>query len=238
MDNKLKPYYISMRDEVEHERQFYSEELKKSDWKPLKEAGEVFLIHAYSHRFKISQIVHKLRERYGPSVPELEVFGNDEYKEKYSQFYLNLAVGLELLFKSILLKKGTKINRQLKKSTNYILNPEQTISFGIIINEYLDEIFPKLISTTVEEIKDILELINLRRNNIAHCSKRSHGSYAHEYRFSYITLYIYEKFFYGENQELTALFLKSIDRSKVTLQSVDFKPLKIKSRSLRKSNAP
>ena len=233
----MKQYYIPMKDEVEYERQFYSEELKKSDWKPLKEAGEMFLIHAYSHRFEISPVVYKLRECYGPSVPELEVFGDDEYKIKYAQFNLNLAIGLELLFKSILLKKGTKINRQLKKGINYILNPERTISFGIIINEYLNEIFPKLSSTTVEEIKDILELINLRRNNIAHCSKRSHDSYAHEYRFSYITLYIYEKFFYGENLKLTELLLKSINRSKVT-QGADFKPLKIKPRSLRKSNSP
>ena len=231
-NNKVNPYYLSMKDEVEYERQFYSEELKESDWKYLKEAGEMFLIHAYFHRFKISRIVHKLRERYGPSVPELEVFGNDEYDEKYGQFYLNLAVGLELLLKSILLKKGKKINRSLKGDPDSSLNPEMTISFGYIIDRHLKKIFPRLIEDSLEEIKDTLKLVNLRRNNIAHSSKKSHDSYAHEYRFSYITLYIYEKFFYGENSELTKLLLKSLARSKVTT-GADFKPLRIKPRSPR-----
>ncbi len=228
----MKKYYISMKDEIEYEKQFYSEELKRTDWKFLKEAGEMFLIHAYSHRFKISQIVYKLRERYGPSVPELEVFGGDEYDEKYSQFYLNLAVGLEILLKSILLKKGVKINRLLKDDPGNNLNPEMTIQFGAIIDRHLKRIFSKLSKSSLEEIKDTLKLINLRRNNIAHRSKKSHDSYAHEYRFSYITLYIYESFFYRENLELTELLLKSIDRSIVT-QGADFKPLKIKPRSLR-----
>jgi len=188
----------------------------------LKEAGEIFLIHAYSHRFQISPVVYKLRERYGHSVPELEVFGDKEYKIKYGQFNLNLAIGLELLLKSIVLKKGERIN----------LGPERTILFSTLINKYLSRIFPKLGKNTFEEIQDTLKLINLRRNNIAHCSKKSHDSYAHEYRFSYITLYIYEKFFYGENLELTELLLKSLNRSQVT-QGNDFEPLRIKPRSLR-----
>ena len=219
----MKQYYISMKDEFEYERQFYSEELKKSDWKPLKEAGEMFLIHAYSHRFQISQVAYKFAKPYGADASRLEVFGDTDYKIKYSQFYLNLAVGLELLLKSILLKEGVKIH----------LKPEKTISFGDVIKKHLKKIFPKLIEITFQEIKETLRLINLRRNNIAHRSKKSYDSYAHEYRFSYITLYIYEKYFYGENSELTELLLKSLDRSKVTQQSVDFKPLKIKPRSLR-----
>ncbi len=230
----MKQHYVSMKDEVEYERQFYSEELKKSDWEFLKEASEMFLIHAYSHRFEISPVVYKLRERYGPSVPELELFGGKEYTIRYAQFNLNLAIGLELLFKSILLKKDIKINRRLRRDINDAIDPKHTISFGYIIKEHLNSVFPRLCNTTVREIKDTLKLINNRRNNIAHCSKKSYDSYSHEYRFSYITLYIYEKYFYGENSELTELLLKSLDRSKVTQQSVDFKPLKIKPRSLGK----
>ena len=114
-----------------------------------------------------------------------------------------------------------------------ILDREHTISFGTIINKHLKSVFPNLIDETREEIENTLRLINLRRNNIAHCSKKSYDSYAHEHRFSYITLYIYEKYFYGQNPELTDLLLKSINRSKVT-QGSDFKPLKIMPRSLRK----
>jgi hypothetical protein len=208
-DNKMKPYYVSIKDEFQEEKDFYFEELNKKDWKRLRESSELFLVHAYSHLFKIPPAGY-------------EVFGDTDYKIKYSQFYLNLAIGLELLLKSILLKKGKKIS----------FNPEKTIPFGQIIEKHLTTIFPKLTETTLEEIKYTLKLVNLRRNNIAHRSKRSRDSYLHEHKFSYITLYIYEKFFYGENQELTALLLKSIDRSRVT-QGSDFKPPRIKPRSLR-----
>jgi len=228
----MKPYYLSIEDELQEEKEFYAEELSKEDWKFLKEAGEMFLIHAYLHRFKISKVANKLAERYGGDPSQFEVFGDAEHKEKYRQLYLNLALGLEILLKSILLKKGEKINTPLKDDPENRLDPGRTIEFSTIINRRLKRIFPKLSKNTRQEIRDTLRLINLRRNNIAHCSKRSRDSYAHEYRYSYITLYIYERFFYGENQELTALLLKSIDRSRVT-QGLDFKPLKIKPRSLR-----
>jgi hypothetical protein len=192
-DNEMKQYYLSIKDELQEEEKFYSEELGKADWGPLKEASEMFLIHAYSHRFQISQSAYKLAERYGADPSQFEVSGDNEYKIRYGQFYLNLAIGLELLLKSILLKKGKKINRPLKKSDSG-LDQERTILFSVIIKEYLDKVFPQMSETTIEEIKLTLKLINLRRNNIAHRSKKSHDSYAHEYRFSYITLYIYENF--------------------------------------------
>ena len=209
-DNKMKPYYLSVGSDLQEEQEVYAEELRKKDWEYLKKSSEIFLIHAYSHLFK-------------SPLAGYEVFGDTNYKIKYGQFYLNLAIGLELLLKSVLLKKGVKIN----------LRPERTIQFSYIIEKHLNKIFPKLNKTTLEEIKDTLKLVNLRRNNIAHCSKRSRDSYAHEHRFSYITLYIYEEFFYGDNPELKSLLLESISRSKVTTGS-DFKPLKIRPRSLRR----
>ena len=212
VNNKMTRYYISMEEELQYERKDYTEELKEKDWEYLKESGELFLIHAFSHLFV-------------PPV-DYEVFGDTNYKIKYSQFYLNLAVGLELLLKSILLKRGVKINLSL----------ERTIQFSRIIEKHLDKIFPGLTQNTIEEIKHTLELINVKRNNIAHRSKRSYDHYAYEHRFSYITLYIYEEFFSGENPELTKLLLKSINRSKITVGS-DFKQLRIKPKSLRKRNS-
>ena len=206
-------YYISMEEELQYERKNYTEELKEKDWRYLKESGELFLIHAFSHLFETPLVGY-------------EVFGDTNYKIKYSQFYLNLAVGLELLLKSILLKRGVKIN----------LSPERTMQFGRIIEKHLGKIFPRLRQNTLREIKHTLELINVKRNNIAHRSKRSYDHYAYEYRFSYVTLYIYEEFFYGENPELIKLLLKSIDRSEITMGS-DFKPLQIKPKSLRKQTS-
>lgn len=209
-DTKMTRYFISMEEELQYERKSYAEELEEKDWQYLKESGELFLIHAFSHLFEVPPVGH-------------EVLGDTNYNIKYSQFYLNLAVGLELLLKSILLKRGVKIN----------LSPERTIQFGRIIEKHLDKIFPRLSQNTLKEVKHTLELINVKRNNIAHRSKRSYDHYAYEHRFSYITLYIYEEFSHGENPELIKLLIKSIDRSKITTGS-DFKQLRIKPKSLRK----
>ena len=120
--NEMKPYYVSIKEELQDEEKFYAEELRKTHWQYLKEAGELFLIHAYLHLFKTS-------------TADYEVFGDTNYKIKHGQFYLNLAVGLELLLKSILLKKGEKINRTLKKGTNSNLNPEKTSQNDQIKND-------------------------------------------------------------------------------------------------------
>ncbi len=213
----MKTYHLSLEDELQEEKNIYDEELRKRDWTYLKQSSELFLIHAYSHLFEVPPAGY-------------EIFGDANYRTKYRQFYLNLAVGLELLLKSILLKKGTNINRSSKKGAQF------TLGFGEIIDKHLNKVFPKLSKNTIEDIKNMLRLINLRRNNIAHRSKRSLEHYAHEYRFSYITLYIYEEFFHRESQELEERLLQSIKRAKVD-RGADFKPLRIKPKSLREHAA-
>ena len=148
---------------------------------------------------------------------------SDEDKTKYGQFYLNLAVGLELLLKSILLKKGIEVNVTVKR----------TMQFSYIIEWHLDRILSGLSTNTLSEMKTTLNLINEKRNNIAHRSKRIYEHYAYEHRFSYATLYIYERFFYGQNESLVRLLLKSIDRSRIT-SGIDFKPMRITPKSLRR----
>ena len=204
----MKQYYISIEEELDYEGKFYAEELLKEDWHYIEEEAELFLLHAFSHLFEIP-------------VKGYELLGSDEHKVKYSQFYLNLAVGLELLLKSILLKKSIRINRSVKK----------TMQFSYIIEHYLDKILPRLSINTLNEMKTTLMLINEKRNNIAHRSKRIYEHYAYEYRFSYVTLYIYERFFYGKNKLLTELLLTSIERSRIT-GGTDFKPMRIKPKSL------
>ncbi len=207
----MKQYYISIEEELDYEAKLYAEELLKEDWPYIKEEAELFLIHAFSHLFETS-------------VKGYEVLGSDEHKTKYSQFYLNLAVGLELLLKSILLKKGIGVNRTVTR----------TIPFSRIIERHLDGILSGLSTNTLSEMKATLMLINEKRNNIAHRSKRIYQHYAHEYRVSYATLYIYERFFYGQNEALTKLLLKSIERSRITV-GTDFKPMRLTPRSLRRN---
>jgi len=233
---KQKQYYISMQEDFREEEKFYSGQLEKSDWKHLKKASELFLVHAYLHLFEILEVANKIFGSSDIDTSRVRVFGDDQDTIKYQQYYLNLAVGLELLCKSILLRKGIKINIPVKKATHLTLDSDRTISFGTIISEHLRDIFPTLIDDTVKEIEYTLRLINLKRNNLAHCAKKSYDSYAYEHRFSYITLYIYEKHYYGQNQKLTSLLLKSLKRPKDT-QNIDYKPLRIMPRSLREGDS-
>jgi hypothetical protein len=150
----MKPYYVSIKDEIQDEENFYTEEYKDADYVYLNESSELFLVHAYTH------LLFNLNNGF-------EIFRDTNYQIKYGQFYLNLAIGLELLLKSILLKQGKPINKPLKNKSEIKLNPELTLQFREIINKHLDEILPRLDETTLEEIKDTLRLVNLRRNNIA-----------------------------------------------------------------------
>lgn len=203
----MKKYYGYISGDLKEEKEFYAEESKKKDWEFIKRSGEMFLIHAYYHLFE--------------DLVDSNVIDTKNYNLKHTQFYLNLAVGTELLLKSIFLKKRLSIDKGASRSK----------SFSEIINE-LDRIFPQLSISTLDELKNTLRLINLRRNNIAHRCKKSFDSYRHEYRLSYVILYIYEKF-QGDNQELIDLLLKSLKRSKVS-SGIDFKPLRVKSKSLMK----
>jgi hypothetical protein len=239
----MKKYYLSMKEQLEEEKEFYREVLEAKDWKYLKKAGELFLIHAYYHLFGVpssnventftyNDIASKSIENY-VEMQEPEIFGDAHYLTKYSQFHLNLAIGLELILKSALLKTGEKINKTDRKGN---ISPSGTISLGDVIERYLNKLLNNLNEETREEIKDTLLLINLRRNNFAHCSKKSQDHYAHECRFSYVTLYLYDKFFYGENNtELTKLLLRSFVRSRVKSGS-DFKQMRIIPKSLKNIN--
>jgi hypothetical protein len=165
------------------------------------------------------------------SENRFEIIGDVDYLRKHRQFYLNLAIGLELLLKSIMLKQEMPINKQMKLNGEIHLDKEKTLQFSEIIKNNIANIFSNIDQLDLEELKDTLKLINLRRNNIAHSSKKSTKSYRDEHQFSYVTLYIYEEFFFGMNSELTQLLLLSIKRSKVT-QGADFPPLNIRPRSL------
>jgi len=218
----MEPYYAQLKDDFQEEERFYAEAYKSSDWTYLKDASELFLIHAYSHLFLGSENGY-------------EILGNADYRRKYGQFYLNLAIGLELLLKAIMLKQEMAINKPLKNKAGIQLNTGETLSFRKIIEKSLNDILSNLDEMTIEEIKYTLRLVNLRRNNIAHSSKKSYDSYLHEYRISYVTLYIFEEFFCGDNLELTELLLKSINRSKVT-NGTNFKQINVIPRSLRANN--
>ena len=212
MDNKF-GYYLNMKDELEYERAQYREDLLPNDWQYLLEESELFLVHAYTHLFKVSDKGY-------------EVLGDVDNRLKYSQFYLNLAVGVELLLKAILLKKGLNINH----------NKIKTYQFSEIIENQLKCIFPKLKDNTIEDMRTTLKLLNEKRNNIAHRSKRHYDHYAYEHRFSWVILYIYEMYFLGHNEVLTGLLVASIKRS-VVRGSMDFKPMRITPVSMRLSQA-
>jgi hypothetical protein len=219
-------YHIDIKEELRYEKKLYDEVITQRDWKYLKVSADLFLGHAYEHLLKVhSSRLKVFRDTEWDTKYKMEIFGDTEWDTKYNQFHLNLAVGLELLLKSILLKKGIKINTKQGR----------TIPLGAIINkenDYLCSIFPRLKQGSLNEIRHTFELINLKRNNIAHRSKRRHDHYAYEHRFSYVLLYTYEEYFYGMNTQLANLLQKSIDRSRVSSGS-DFKPLRITPKSLR-----
>ena len=140
----MKPYYVQIKDIIKEEEKFYSEEYKSSDWVYLKDASELFLIHAYTHLFLGSE-------------NRFEIIGDVDYLRKHRQFYLNLAIGLELLLKSIMLKQEMPINKQMKLNGEIHLDKEKTLQFSEIIKNNIANIFSNIDQLDLEELKDTLK---------------------------------------------------------------------------------
>ena len=88
--------YIDSKQEIEDLKKEYKKILKKEDYKILNQRSETFLLHAMKHL--ITQKSESIE------------FPSTEWETKITQYYLNLAIGLELLLKSALLKNDVNIS--------------------------------------------------------------------------------------------------------------------------------
>ena len=197
MDN-----YLDMESTLREEETFYNEEPKEMHIENVRKTGEMLIEHAYQHMSKFKEDLH----------------GSDDNEtiDTNAQFYLGLSIGLELLLKSEFIRR--KINIIDRKNENKLY----TISFRRII-ENLDKILD-IDKDDLSEIKLTLDLIRIRRDNLAHLAHKRFINYPDEHRISYVVLLIYDKLG-GNNKRLIEKLKERIEKSKV-ISGMDYKPLK------------
>ena len=186
-------------DLVKDEEEFIKECYKQSDFKYFQENAEILISHGINHYKKIS---------------ESDMAHNDHIY----QAYLNIAVGCELLLKSIYLKNGYAINQTKNKGiikfnddVKDVLVKDRTYSFKTLIDGDKTEVFGDLGISEGEarKIKNVFGLINLKRNNLVHAGKKHFDHYKYAECIGKTILLLYNNAFSEEERNET--FCSDVD---------------------------
>jgi len=141
---------------IKDEEEFIKECYKQSDFKYFKENAEILISHGIGHYKKMF---------------ESDMAHNDHIYHSY----LNIAVGCELLLKSIYLKNGYAINQtknrgiiKFNDDVKDVLVKVRMHSFYTLINSAKTTVFSDLGISEGEagKIENVFRLIKLKRNNL------------------------------------------------------------------------
>lgn len=184
---------------INDEEEFVKECYKQSDSKYFKENAEILISHGIDHYKKMSE-------------------SDMEHNDHIYQAYLNIAVGCELLLKSIYLKNGYAINQTKNKEiikfndgVKDVLVKGRTHSFNTLINSAKTKVFSDLGISEGEagKIKNVFRLINLKRNNLVHAGKKHFDHYKYAECIGKMILLLYNNAFSEEERNET--FCSDVD---------------------------
>ncbi|NOQ32621.1 MAG: hypothetical protein GQ567_00260 [Methanosarcinales archaeon] len=184
---------------INDEEEFIKECYKQSDFKYFKENAEILISHGIDHYKKMSE-------------------SDMEHNDHIYQAYLNIAVGCELLLKSIYLKNGYAINQTKNKEiikfnddVKGVLVKVRTHSFNTLINSAKTKVFSDLGISEGEagKIKNVFRLINLKRNNLVHAGKKHFDHYKYAECIGKMILLLYNNAFSEEERNET--FCSDVD---------------------------
>ncbi len=184
---------------IKDEEEFTKECYKQSDFKYFQENAEMLISHGIDHYKKIS---------------ESGMAHNDHIYHSY----LNIAVGCELLLKSIYLKNGYAINQTNNKGiTKFnddvkdVIVKINTHSFNTLINSAETTVFSDIGISEGEarKIKNVFRLINLKRNNLVHAGKKHFDHYKYAECIGKMILLLYNNAFSEEERNET--FCSDVD---------------------------
>ena len=184
---------------IKDEEEFIKECYKQSDFKYFQENAEMLISHGIDHYKKMSE-------------------SDMEHNDHTYHSYLNIAVGCELLLKSIYLKNGYAINQTKNKEiikfnddVKDVLVKGRTHSFNTLINSAKTKVFSDLGISEGEagKIKNVFRLINLKRNNLVHAGKKHFDHYKYAECIGKMILLLYNNAFSEEERNET--FCSDVD---------------------------
>lgn len=166
---------------------------------------------------------HEMLLKRAAKIIELGLNSNRELNELYRDFdrfdYILIGIGTEILLKAILLKEEPNFIINHKK-----FNDHKTPNFHECKNKLINILRCKLSSTHLERVEDVLELIQIKRNNLAHLSFHRMSDYREDYQAANVLRFLFLYFFKVESSRIVQILDKVKEKAKVT-SGIDYEPV-------------
>lgn len=137
--------------------------------------------------------------------------------------YILIGIGTEILLKAIFLKQEPNIFIKLI-SFNKNTNTYQTPGFNKCKKQVIDFLSPILSPTHLERVKDILELIQLKRNNLVHLSFHRMSNYREDYQVANVLKFLFVYFFNANPFNIVEKLDEAKEKTKV-INGIDYEPV-------------
>lgn len=151
------------------------------------------------------------------SVPEWSEIDRTEFD------YILIGVGTEILLKAILLKVEPKFfiesTRLNKHKDTY-----QTPGFNKCKERLIDFLSHILSTTHLKRVKNILELIQLKRNNLVHLSFHRMSNYREEYQVANVLRFLFRYYFETNPFNIVEKLDKVKEKTQV-IYGIDYEPV-------------
>lgn len=148
----------------------------------------------------------------------LESIEKSRYLIDESTGHILIGVGTEILLKAII----------LKEDSNYFvenIRGEKTLSFQQCV-EKLTKLFQKILTPKqVRRIKEVLKLIQQRRNNLIHLGFHQMESSRQDYQIAHLLEFLF-LYFLGENANPIVEKLREFKEKRKVISGMDYEPLK------------
>ena len=178
------------------------------------------------HEFLLERSSKLIELGFNNILDSKELNSETEWSEiDWGEFdYILIGIGTEFLLKAIFLKDNPKLfieKTRLNKGTY------QTPGFNACKNWLIDFLRDILPLTHLERVENILELIQLKRNNLVHLSFHRRSDYREVYQVSNLLGYLYANFFETNPSNILEKLNTVKEKTKVT-SGIDYEPVEFK----------
>lgn len=137
--------------------------------------------------------------------------------------YILIGVGTEILLKAILLKEKPKFFIEMTRLNKH-KDAYQTPGFNKCKEWLINFLSHILSSTHLERVKDVLELIQLKRNNLVHLNFHRMSNYKEEYQVANVLRFLFVNFFEANPFNIVEKLDKVKEKTQV-IYGIDYEPV-------------
>ena len=159
---------------------------------------------------------------------ELGLYSKEDAKTEWPEResigfnYILIGVGTEILLKAIFLKEQPD---SFIKEINEGKNTCHAPGFGKCKKWLINFLREKISPTHCERVKDILKLIQLKRNNLAHLDFHKISNYTEDYQVANVLRFLFLYFFKENSSTIVKKLDKVKEETRVTYDLIDYQPV-------------